>query len=261
MNGATPVASSLDARPVVLELRDVVGGSALGSVGGDQPFNLKLCAGQVGVVFGGQETSSLLRVILGLGTLASGEVRLCGRLLLGNDAPANGAQALRNEVGFGFRELGLISNLSILANVDLPAKYHGFYTDLVPEGFFAERALLELGVEQAQWGLRPSALSGEMRKRVLLARAIVLSPRVLILDDPSAQMSTMALPELLRMIARQRDQGTAVLIGTNDLPFGIALADWVLHPSRHEMVVTYDDFVDPTWTRSAALLSARMRQL
>ena len=260
MNGATAVPSLLDAHPVVLELKDVVGSSALGPLGSGPPFNLRLCAGQVGVIFGGEEVSSLLRVILGLGTLTSGEVQVLGRPLLGNEVPGSAVQVFRSEVGFGFREQGLISNLSILDNVDLPAKYHGFYTDLVPERFFAERALLELGVERTQWGLRPSAINGEVRKLVLLARAIVLSPQVLILDDPSAQVSTLVLPELLRFIGRQRDQGTAVLIGTKDLPFGIALADWALHPSRHEMVTTYEDFVDPTWTSSAALLSARMRQ-
>jgi ABC-type transporter Mla maintaining outer membrane lipid asymmetry ATPase subunit MlaF len=244
----------------MLELNGVVGKTKLGPVGSNHPLDFGVGAGEVGVILGGKETSALFRLILGLGELDAGEIKIDGRVALGRDTSEMDAMALRKAVGFGFRDKGLLSNLSLRDNVDLPAKYHGYYKQGVPKSFFGEQALRELGVDRQLWDLRPSRINGEIRKCVLLARAIVLTPKVLILDDPSALVASLFLPTLLRFIRRQKDRGTAVLIGTNDLPVGLAAADWVLHPERRVPVKQYEDFVDGTWIRSAALLAERMRQ-
>lgn len=241
-----------------LALDGVIGHSPLGDVGDKQAINFELQAGQIGVILGGKETSSLFRLILGLGEIAHGTICLNGRIALAVNASAAAVQSLRKEIGFGFRDRGLLSNLTVLDNVDLPAKYHGHYVPGEAPGSHGERALRELNVEPAAWRQRPSNITWEVRKRVLLARAIVLRPKVLVLDDPSAMFASPYLPELLAWLHRQKSQGTAILIGTNDYAFGLAIADWVLHPTSLNAVSKYDDFVDPTWIQSAKLLAERM---
>ncbi len=241
-----------------LELRNVVGRSALGELGEGNPIAFRLAAGQVGVILGGKETSSLFRMILGLGKIATGEILLGGKVALNQSSDSTHIQKLRKQVGFGFRDKGLISNLSLRDNVDLPAKYHGHYQNGARAGSLAEAALIELNVEPEVWSIRPSRISSELRKKILLARAIVLSPKVLILDDPSTLVASTFLPELLGWITRQKAKGTAILIGTNDYPFGLAIADWILHPVSRTPVETYDDFVESIWIRSAKLLAERI---
>jgi ABC-type transporter Mla maintaining outer membrane lipid asymmetry ATPase subunit MlaF len=255
---ATTKAAAEDA-PSALELVRLVGRSNLGPIGAEKPLSFSLASGQVGVVLGGKDTSSLFRLIMGIGQVESGEIRLHGRVALSADAREEDIRLLRQEIGFAFRDKGLISNLTIRDNVDLPAKYHGRYTGGVRRGSYGEAALAELGVEEKHWDVRPSRISGELRKRVLLARAVVLAPKVLILDDPSALVASVFLPELLAWIGLQKAKGTAILIGTNDLPVGLAAADWVLHPQRLEPVTAVGDFIDSVWIRSAALLATTGR--
>jgi ABC-type transporter Mla maintaining outer membrane lipid asymmetry ATPase subunit MlaF len=236
-----------------LALQSVTGRSALGSLGGAHPMSFDLMAGQIGVVFGGKETSSLFRLIMGSGLIESGEIVLFGSIV--RDKDDQGDMAFwRQRIGFGFREKGLISNLSIMDNVDLPARYHGYYVKGIPAQSYAEHALAESGVDPRVWDVRPSRISWEVRKRVLLARAIVLRPKILILDDPSALMASTSMPELLRWLFRQKDKGTAILCGTNDYPFGLAVADWVLNPRTNMPTTDYRSFIDEAWIDSAALL-------
>lgn len=240
-----------------LILRDVLGKTPLGPLGFDRALNINVKAGEVAVVIGGKETSSLFRLIVGLGELTQGEISV-GETRLSAATSAEALVAFRQRIGFGFRDKGLISNLSLLDNVDLPAKYHGRYAKGSPPGALAKRALAELGVDEAQWNHRPNRISLEVRKRVLLARAVVLDPPVLILDDPSTMAASPMVVEILRWIRARRAQGNAILIGTNDYPFALAAADWVLHPKTGEPVGRYDDFVDATWIKSAALLKERI---
>lgn len=240
-----------------LALNGVIGHSALGDVGDKHPFNFELKAGQIGVILGGKETSSLFRLILGLGEIAHGTISLGGRVALDANSDAAAVQTLRKEIGFGFRDRGLLSNLTVLDNVDLPAKYHGRYLPGEKPGSHGERALKELDVDPAVWRERPSNVTWEVRKRVLLARAIVLVPKVLVLDDPSALFASPHIPELMAWLHGQKTRGTAILIGTNDYAFGLAVADWVLHPKTLDAVNKYDDFVDATWIQSAKLLAER----
>jgi ABC-type transporter Mla maintaining outer membrane lipid asymmetry ATPase subunit MlaF len=194
---------------------------------------------------------------MGTGDIAGGSLALGSGLV--RDASSDSATlvAWRQRIGFAFREKGLISNLTLFDNVDLPAKYHGRYRAGIARGALAEKALTELEVDPAVWHVRPSRINWEIRKKILLARAIVLDPEVLILDDPSALMSSPSLPGLVSWVHRQLDKGTGILLGTNDYPVGLALADWILHPISNRTVTSYDDFVDQPWLEAARLLASQ----
>lgn len=238
----------------MLELKSVIGRSPLGQLGTENPFNFSLEAGQVGVVFGGKETSSLFRLVMGTGTIESGEICVEGNLKRDRNSRDSDLSEWRQRIGFGFREKGLLSNLTLLDNVDLPAKYHDSYKTGMERGSIAKNALIEAGIEESLWNLRPDRISWEVRKRVLLARSVVLNPKVIILDDPSALLASPTLPNLMAWIDKQKAKGRGILIGTNDYPFGLAVADWVLHPKKNVPVLDCADFIDDAWIRSAAML-------
>lgn len=247
--------------PLQLDVVELLGDTALGATGSDKPYNFSLAPGEVGVVFGGKEASSLLRLIIGLGNIRTGDVQVGGTSIIDADPTDENILRIRQKIGFAFRDKGLISNLSIRDNVDLPAKYHGYYKNsAIPRkpGSLAEEALTELQVPSNLWTERPNRISGDIRKKVLLARAVVLDPPVLILDDPSTMAASPLMKFLINWVVKQRNKGRAILIGTGDYPFGMTVGDWCLHPATGEKTTNYQSFIEPCWIESASILRDRI---
>jgi ABC-type transporter Mla maintaining outer membrane lipid asymmetry ATPase subunit MlaF len=245
--------------PKRFEIINLIGTSSIGQTGSKNPYNFSVSSGEIVVTLGGKDTSSLLRLLLGLGTIQSGDVRVDGASIFSDDISQSEILSRRQKIGFAFRDKGLISNLSILDNVDLPAKYHGYYSGKsIGKGALAINALEDLGVERDLWNLRPNRISGEVRKRVLLARSVVLNPSVLILDDPTAMTASPFVGTLLKWVLKQKKKGIAVLIGTDDYPFGLSVADSVIHPSSGKKVAEFSDFMEPCWIESASILRDRI---
>jgi NitT/TauT family transport system ATP-binding protein len=163
--------------------------------------------------------STLLRLLAGLATPTAGQVTLAGR------APAD---ARRDAVRLGlvFQQATLLGWRSVIDNVGLPLELRG-----VPAAERARRVMPLLGLV----GLgdvaasRPRQLSGGMRMRVALARALALEPALLLLDEPFA-----ALDELLRMrlqeelLALRGRAGFAALLVTHSVFEAVFVADRVL---------------------------------
>jgi ABC-type transporter Mla maintaining outer membrane lipid asymmetry ATPase subunit MlaF len=242
------------------EILNLAGTTALGQTSASSLYNFTVGRGEILVVLGGKDSSSLLRLLLGLGNVTSGDVRIDGDSLFGKQLSANQILNSRHKIGFAFRDKGLISNLSILDNVDLPAKYHGYYgkNSSLEKGALAVQALEDIGIQRDLWGVRPNRISGEIRKKVLLARSVVLNPSVLILDDPTAMAASPVVGTILKWVLQQKKKGTAVLIGTDDYPFGLSVADSVLHPVTGKKVSEYSDFMDAIWLESASILKNRI---
>ena len=242
------------------EITNLSGTSPLGQMGSKIPYNFTVDRGEILVILGGKDSSSLLRLLLGLGTVKSGDVRIDGDSIFGSHMLTNDILSRRQKIGFAFRDKGLISNLTILDNVDLPAKYHGYYGNgaNLAKGALAIRALKDLDVDPDLWSVRPNRISSEVRKKVILARSVVLNPSVLILDDPTALVASPFVGTLLKWVLKQKQKGTAVLIGTDDYPFGLSVADWVLHPVSGKKVAEFSDFMEPCWIESASILKNRI---
>ena len=78
----------------------------------------------------------------------------------------------------------------------------------------------------------PFTLSGGEKRRLSVATALVGEPRILVLDEPTFGQDRRTAVELLDMLSRQRDEGSAVCFVTHDLPFAAALADRTLELAR-----------------------------
>lgn len=159
-----------------------------------------------GEIFGllggsGSGKTTLLRQMILLQTPTKGQMSILGKNLTGID-PTD-AQKLRLRWGVLFQFGALFSSLSILENVMIPLQE---YTDL-PNYFIEELALLKIqmvGLDKEVAKLSPSQLSGGMKKRAALARALALDPEILFLDEPTSGLDPASARAFDRLIHNLR---------------------------------------------------------
>jgi phospholipid/cholesterol/gamma-HCH transport system ATP-binding protein len=171
--------------------------------------------GEVFVVLGasGSGKTSLMRYLIGLDRPRAGRVSVLG------NAPAEPASEADSEpppFGVMFQFGALLGSLTVGENVALPL---GAWTHLPDEviRILARSKLRLVGLEDAQAKL-PSELSGGMRKRAAIARALALEPQLLFLDEPSAGLDPIAAAELDALIVTlNASLGVTVLLVTHDL--------------------------------------------
>lgn len=155
--------------------------------------SMEVAPGEIRAVLGrsGCGKSTVLRNILGLETPWTGTVRVLGEDLAAGGA---GADLALSRIGVLFQDGALVTSLTVGQNVMLPLVIDGIH----PAGAAEELArarLSQVRLDQA-WGMFPSELSGGMRKRASLARALVREPRILFCDEPSAGLDPLVSREL-----------------------------------------------------------------
>ncbi|MGB0721945.1 MAG: ABC transporter ATP-binding protein [Gammaproteobacteria bacterium] len=216
--------------------------------------------GEIMVVMGGSGSgkSTLLRYLLGLHRPTSGHISLLGQDITRLDSDA--LYALRSRMGVSFQGGALFNSMTVGENVELPLREH---TDLDDNTIRIMANLkLEL-VNLAGFGyLMPAQLSGGMIKRAALARAIVMDPKLLFFDEPSAGLDPVAAAELDELIIRLRDvMGTTIVVVTHELQSAFKIADriTVLDQGRILAVGTVDEIRESPIPRIRDLLNRRPR--
>lgn len=180
--------------------------------------------GQVFIILGGSGCgkSTLLRHMVGLQVPDAGDVRY-GRVNFWQAEPEE-QDNIRRRIGVLFQSGALFSTLSLLENVLLPLKLH---SPLSPaEQQDRARHLLEImGLADAA-DQQPSEISGGMKKRAGLARALALEPEILFLDEPSAGLDPISSYKLDELILDLRDRtGAAIVVVTHELQSLFAIGD------------------------------------
>lgn len=210
----------------VIDVRDV--STTLGGHSIHRGLSLSVARGEVVALIGGSGTgkSVLLREIIGLLRPQAGRIELFGQSVW--DATPAQMNALRRRFGVLFQDGALFSSLSVEDNVATPLFEH---TDL-PHATCRRLARLKLalaGLPADAAGKRPSELSGGMRKRVALARALALDPELLFLDEPTSGLdpiSARAFDSLIRLLADSL--GLTVFLVTHDLDTLFSIIDRVI---------------------------------
>ena len=188
-------------------------------------LNLDVKRGEiVGVVGGsGSGKSVLLREIIGLMKPAEGEIRVLGEDPHAQDRKR--AEALRRRWGVLFQEGALFSALTVSQNILMPMRE---FTTLRAE-MRRDLAAIKLGLvglSPDAGDKRPSQLSGGMKKRVGLARALALDPEILFLDEPTAGLDPISANAFDELILSLRDSlGLTVVMITHDLDTLMAICD------------------------------------
>ncbi len=189
--------------------------------------DLRVAPGELHVILGGSGCgkSTLLKHAVGLLRPHAGTVRLLGTDITDADEPLLEAALAR--VGLLFQGGALLNSLSVGDNVALPVRER--FPD-IPAPVLEELVRMKLalvGLERAA-DLTPPQLSGGMRKRAALARAMVLDPEVLFCDEPSAGLDPITAAALDRLLLALRDRfGMSVVVVTHELASIEAIADRV----------------------------------
>lgn len=201
-------------------------------------LDLDVHRGEILGVVGGSGTgkSVLLRTIAGLQTPAEGSITVLGTDVRGADAAARTALEMR--WGVMFQDGALFSSLTVRENVEVALKR-------VP-GLDAEvtRALADLkismvGLPYLAGDKYPSELSGGMRKRAGLARALALDPEIVFLDEPTAGLDPIGAAEFDQLIrGLSRSLGLTVFLVTHDLDTLHAVCDRIAVLAERKVLVT-----------------------
>jgi phospholipid/cholesterol/gamma-HCH transport system ATP-binding protein len=170
--------------------------------------------------------STLLRHLVGLQVPVAGRVRLLGQDLHHGDEDA--LAGLRRRFGVMFQAGALWSSMTLGENLMLPMRLFGPWQADEREQRARER-LQRVGLAHA-FDLRPSELSGGMRKRAALARALALDPELLFLDEPGSGLDPLNSARLDDLVLRLRqDLGTTVVMVTHEVASIMAVADRALY--------------------------------
>jgi phospholipid/cholesterol/gamma-HCH transport system ATP-binding protein len=193
-----------------------------------EDLSLQVRRGEILGVVGGSGTgkSVLMRSIIGLQIPDAGEVRVFGHNTIG--AEPDEEAAVRSRWGVLFQGGALFSTLTVAENVEVPLKQ--FYPELDPElrHEIARFKVKMSGLPEDAAAKYPSELSGGMRKRAGLARALALDPELLFLDEPTAGLDPIgaaAFDALTRELADTL--GLTVFLITHDLDTLYAICDRV----------------------------------
>ena len=223
--------------------------------------DFQVANGEIMVIMGGSGSgkSTLLRHLLGLHTPTSGSIRLLGTDI--THCTADEQQQLRRNMGVSFQGGALLSSMTVAENVMLPLREH---TELDEQTMsIMARMKLEV-VNLGGFGeLSPAQLSGGMIKRAALARAIVMDPKLLFFDEPSAGLDPVVAAELDELILKLRDsmQMTIVVV-THELDSAFKIADriTVLDHGKILLAGTVDEVRGSDNERIQDLLNRRPRE-
>ncbi|MEO1190582.1 MAG: ATP-binding cassette domain-containing protein [Pseudomonadota bacterium] len=268
LDSASPIAQDEEAEAVI-KVRGLV--NQFGRQVVHDNLDLTVRRGEVlGLVGGsGSGKSVLLRTIVGLIKPKSGRITVLGHEM--QDLSPRARQAVQSRWGVLFQDGALFSSLTVGQNVAVPLREHTRLSPQARDDLVALKlALVGLPAESA--AKYPSEISGGMRKRVGLARALALDAEILFLDEPTAGLdpiSAAAFDQLIRTL--QATLGLTVVLVTHDLDTLYTTCDRVAALLRKQVTVgTIEELsqVDDPWIqeyflgpRGRAALTAEERRL
>lgn len=199
-----------------------------------QNLDLNVPRGELLALVGGSGTgkSVLLRQILGLETPTQGQISV-----LGQPAAELGEHGAASRVGMLFQQGALFSAFTVLENIAFPLRE----LNTLPASLIRDAAMVKLqmvGLAPEAADKMPSDLSGGMIKRVALARALIMDPPLLLLDEPTAGLdpeSADSFCTLLRSL--HRGMGLTVIMVTHDLDTIFELCTRIAVLAEHKVII------------------------
>jgi phospholipid/cholesterol/gamma-HCH transport system ATP-binding protein len=201
-------------------------------------LDLDVHRGEILGVVGGSGTgkSVLLRTIVGLMRPRAGTVDVLGNDILSLDDAA--LRRVERRWGVLFQDGALFSSLTVAENVEVPLKEHlELADDLMEE--LARLKIVMAGLTPSDGGKFPSELSGGMRKRAALARALILDPDIVFLDEPTAGLDPIGAAAFDRLILDlSRTLGLTVFLVTHDVDTLVTICDRIAVLAEKRVLVT-----------------------
>ncbi len=206
-------------------------------------IHLSIYEGKTTVIVGesGKGKSLILKHILGLIKPDSGKVLVFGKDM--NIMSAKELKRIRSHFGVLFQNAALFDSMTVFDNVALPLRERTDFTEKEIEKIVNEKlALMDIEGSNEKY---PAQLSGGMRKRVGLARALVLNPKIVFFDEPTTGLDVAKSNEIYRVFYRTQTKlsYTAVIV-SHDVPKIFKLADFValIHEGIIQDCLSPEDF-------------------
>jgi phospholipid/cholesterol/gamma-HCH transport system ATP-binding protein len=204
--------------------------------------DLEVAHGKTLMILGrsGMGKSVLLKLIIGLQTPDSGSIQVDGKEIVG--LSMDQLNEIRKRIGFLFQNAALYDSLTVAENVAFPLKRHTEMS-VAEQKARVHELLSRVGMEEAG-EKKPAEISGGMRKRVGLARALALNPEIMLSDEPTAGLDPITAGEindLIRELKQERQMSSIVV--THDMHSAKTVSDSVALLDKGEIVIggTFDD--------------------
>ena len=223
---------------VILSLRNVC--KNFGAVSALTDIEMDVHAGEVVALVGdnGAGKSTLVKVLAGVHAPSSGTITFQGKPI----ALPSPSAALDLGIATVFQDLALCENLDVVANIYLGQELNPWRLDETAMEVRAWTLLNELAARIPSVRDVVASLSGGQRQTVAIARSLLLDPRIIMLDEPTAALGVAQTAEVLNLIERLRDRGLGVIMISHNMADVRAVADRivVLRLGRNNGVFTPD---------------------
>ena len=208
----------------VLSLRGV--SKQFGAVSVLRDIELDVHAGEVVALVGdnGAGKSTLIKILAGVHQPTAGTISFDGREVV-LDSPS---RALDLGIATVFQDLALCENLDVVANIYLGRERGPWHLDEVEMEVRAWTLLNELSARIPDVRDVVASLSGGQRQTVAIARSLLLDPKLIMLDEPTAALGVAQTAEVLNLIERVRDRGHAVIMISHNMEDVRAVADRIV---------------------------------
>ncbi|KQB14064.1 sugar ABC transporter ATP-binding protein [Rhodobacter capsulatus] len=231
-------ASLAPAREPILRLRGIT--KTFGAVSALSDIDLDVHAGEVVALVGdnGAGKSTLIKILAGVFQPTSGTIEFMGRPA-SIDSPS---AALTLGISTVFQDLSLCENLDVVANLFLGQELSPWALDEVQMEVRAWQLLGELAARIPSVREPIASLSGGQRQTVAIARSLLLEPKIVMLDEPTAALGVAQTAEVLNLIERLRDRGYGVILISHNMDNVRAVSDRiaVLRLGRNNGTFTRD---------------------
>jgi phospholipid/cholesterol/gamma-HCH transport system ATP-binding protein len=237
-----PARPTLEPGMPVVEFSNVTIGFDRGHVLNNISFTV--CHGEMRIILGpaGVGKSVIMKLANGLLTPDSGDIRIFGRLL--SDMSPSEIYELRAHIGMVFQESALFDSLDVEDNVA-----YRLIEEHVPHPEVHERVVEALRFVELEQAIDkfPSELSGGMRRRVSIARAIISNPDLILYDSPTGGLDPITSTTIIELVIKQRDvsQTTSLLI-THRIQDAFTLATHRYNTANNKMELIPNGGIDPS---------------
>lgn len=238
--------ANIDTREPVITIRNVW--KSFGSNHVLKGFNLNVFQGENIAVMGksGSGKSVLIKCIIGLIAVDKGTLKVLGRSV--PDLSRKELDALRTEVGFQFQGSALYDSMTVRENLEFPLRRHPERAKGISIHELVMESLESVGLTHAV-DMMPEELSGGMKKRIALARTLIMRPKIILYDEPTSGLDPVTGREISLLINEiQKRYNTTAIIITHDLSCAKITSNRmvILHEGRNYAEATYDELYQST---------------